>query len=64
MSLEIISQEGSKLTLQMKIDLSGSMLEAEEKIQSACNVIGSLITQKVLERFDTDGSPVIKRNLF
>lgn len=62
MSLEIISQEGHELTLQIKVDLSGSMLEVEEKIQAACNTIGSMCTKKGLERFDTDGSSVVVGN--
>ena len=59
MSLEIISQAGDELTLQVKIDFSGSMMQVEEKIQSACNEVGTLSTKKTLERFDADGSPVI-----
>jgi hypothetical protein len=59
MAVEIISRKGDELTLQVKIDISGSMLEAEEKIQAACNAVGSLSTEKALEYFDTDGTPVI-----
>ena len=59
MSVELKSRNGNELTLEIKIDLSGSMLEAEEKIQAACNAVGSLSTEKALECFDTDGSPVV-----
>ncbi len=59
MSVEILSRKEHELTLQVKIDLSGSMLEAEEKIQAACNAVGSVSTEKALEQFDTDGSPVL-----
>ena len=59
MSAEIISQLGSELTLQIKIDLSGSMLEQEEKILLACNSIGLLSTEKALEKLDADGSPIV-----
>jgi hypothetical protein len=59
MSAEIISQVGNELTLQIKIDLSGSMLEQEEKILMGCNALGLLSTEKALERFDTDGSPIL-----
>lgn len=59
MSIEIKGRDGNKLTLQVTVDISGSMLEAEEKIQAVCNEIGSLSTEKALERFDTDGSAVV-----
>lgn len=59
MSVEILSRNGSELTLQVKVDISGSMLEAEEKIQEVCNEVGTLSTEKALEQFDTDGTPII-----
>ena len=59
MPVEIKSQDGNKLTLQVEVDISGSMLEAEEKILAACNALGSVSTEKALARFDTDGSPVV-----
>ena len=68
MTVEIISKNRDKLTLQVEVDISGSMLEAEEKIQAACNAVGSLSTEKALEHFDTDGTPiklaVFKKTLF
>ena len=59
MSVEVISREGNELTLQVKVDISGSMLEAEEKIQDACHALGSFSTARALEHFDTDGTPMI-----
>ena len=59
MSVEIVSQKGTQLTLQIKVDISGTMLEAEEKILSSCNEAGMVSTQKVLERFDADGAPIM-----
>jgi len=59
MSVEIKGRDGNKLTLQVTVDISGSMLEAEERIQAVCNEIGSLSTEKVLEGFDTDGTPIV-----
>jgi hypothetical protein len=58
MSVKIISEDGKELTIQIKVDLSGSMLEAEEKIEAICNAVGSLSTEKALEYFDTDGTPL------
>jgi hypothetical protein len=56
MSVTIISEDEQELILQVKIDLSGSMLEAEEKIQATCNAVGAISTEKALEHFDTDGT--------
>lgn len=58
MSVKIISEDGQKLTMEVTVDISGSMLEAEEKIMAACNALGSLSTKKTLNRFDTDGTPI------
>jgi len=58
MSVKIVSEEGQKLTVQVTVDISGSMLEAEEKIMEACNALGSLSTEKALTYFDTDGTPI------
>ena len=59
MSAKIISSNGTKLTLQVQVDISGTMLEMEERIQKACNDIGSLSTEKALESLDTDGTPIV-----
>lgn len=58
MSAEIISQTGDELTLQITVNLSGSMLEMEENIAIACNEVGVASSKHALERFDTDGSPI------
>lgn len=62
MSANIISQIGKELIVQVKINLSGSMLEVEENIVQACNKIGSISTQEALSHFDTDGAPIIIGN--
>ena len=59
MTAKIVSRKGNKLMLQVEVDISGSMLEAEEKIQAACNALGSLSTEKALEHFDTDGTEIV-----
>jgi hypothetical protein len=58
MSVKVVSEDGQALTLQVTVDISGSMLEAEEKIMAAYNALGSLSTEKALAHFDTDGSPI------
>ena len=59
MAVELISQERNELKLQLSIDLSGSMLEMEDKILEAINQIGRVATEQALSNFDTDGSPII-----
>lgn len=59
MNTGIVGIEGNKLTLQVTVDISGSLLEAEERIQNAVNEIGSMATQEAIARFDTDGSPIM-----
>ena len=43
----------------MTVNISGSLLEAEEAIQQACNEIGQLATQEAITNFDTDDLPLI-----
>ena len=59
MNTEVISREGTQLTIQVTVDISGSMLQAEEKILDACNEVGCLATEETLQRFDADGCPIV-----
>jgi hypothetical protein len=52
----IIHQAAHELTLQVKVNISGTLLDAEERIQDAVNEVGCLATQEALKPFDTDGS--------
>jgi hypothetical protein len=56
MAASVVSVEGEVVTLEIKVQLSGSMLQAEERILAALNKAGCLATGKALERFDTGGS--------
>ena len=59
MSSKIIKEEGKKITLQIELELDPtSMLNSEEQIAKALNEAGLKFTQKALEQFDTDGSPI------
>ena len=51
--------KSGKVTLQISVDINGAMLEVEERIQQALNGAGCELTEKALEQFDTDGSPVM-----
>jgi hypothetical protein len=58
MAASVVSMDRDVVTLEVKIKLSGSMLEAEERILEALNEAGCLATGKALERFDADGSRI------
>jgi len=50
---------GTKLTMEVTVDIKGSLLEAEASIQAACNEVGELATKEAISDFDTDGSPLM-----
>ncbi len=59
MRSKIIKRSGTKLTLEVEIELDpGSMLNSEEQIARALNEAGLQATKEALEQFDTDGSPI------
>ena len=59
MSSRIIKEQGNKITLQLEVELDPkSMLNSEEQIAKALNEAGLKFTEKALEQFDTDGSPI------
>jgi len=58
MSVELKCVEGNIITLEVKIDISGSMLSAEDVILSGMNEAGCVATGEALKRFDTDGSQI------
>ena len=55
---KVVARARNKITFQVTIDLTGSLMEMENKILDGCNEIGSLATAEALQKFDTDGSPV------
>jgi len=55
MSAQVVSVNGGRVTLQVEVELGGSMLEMESSIQDAVNELGTLATAEALSRFDTDG---------
>ena len=57
----VISHQSGTVRLQIDIDISGSMLDVEERIQDVVNSMGRAATGLTLEQFDTDGSPVMTR---
>lgn len=58
MPATIVARTESAFTIQVEIPYGSSMLHAEEAIQQRLNEAGTLATGEVLQRFDTDGSPI------
>jgi hypothetical protein len=59
MPAAIVSRSDTAFTIQIEIPYRSSMLDAEEAIQDRLNEAGVLATQEALQRFDTDGSPIV-----
>ena len=49
--------EGNRVKIEVTIDLSGSMLDAEESILRAVNSVGDAATAEALEALIRDGRP-------
>lgn len=58
MAAQLISTSGNKVVIQVEVEFSSSMLHSEQGILSAVNDVGSIATQHLLERFDTNGQPI------
>src|SRR5713101_5995234 len=59
METQVTAREGSAIKIETWVELSGSMLTAEESILAAVNEVGSVATQEALKRFDADGDPIV-----
>ncbi|WP_462322949.1 hypothetical protein [Halochromatium sp.] len=55
---EVVKRSGDEMTVEVRLRLSGSLLEMEEAILQATNAVGRCATEAALMRFDTDGSPI------
>lgn len=58
MNAKITKETAKGVTIEIHIEYGESMLKGEEKIQEALNETGIIATGKLLEQFDTDGSPL------
>lgn len=54
-----IAVTGNQVKVEVTVELSRSLLETEEAVQTALNQAGCLLTQEALHYLDTDGSPVV-----
>jgi hypothetical protein len=59
MTTIISSQEGTKLKLEVEIDLSGSLLNSEYEILRVSNEMSAVATKAKLNLLDTDGTAII-----
>ena len=55
---KVLRRSGTEVTLEVTVDLKGTLLEMEGAIQEATNALGCCVTEEALKRFDTDGSPI------
>ena len=58
MGAQLLSIEGSRVKIEVTIDLSRSMLTSEENIQQTLNETGCIATAAALKYLDTDGSQI------
>ena len=59
MPAAIVARTETAFTIQIEIPYGSSMLESEETIQEHLNRAGVLATREALQRFDTDGTPLV-----
>ena len=59
MPATVLSNSEEEIVLEVRIPKSRSFLECEDLIQDGLNDAGKLATEKCLEDFDTDGSPIV-----
>ncbi len=55
---KVLRRSGDEVTVEVTVQLTGSLLEMESAIQEATNAVGCRITEEALKRFDADGSPI------
>jgi len=55
---KVVSKSGTEVTVQVRVQLKGSLLEMEGAIQEATNGVGCCFSEEALKRFDADGSPI------
>ena len=60
MSATIISSKENETQILVTVQHGQSMLAFEEQLQKELNLTGQLATACQLERFDTDGAPILQ----
>jgi hypothetical protein len=59
MSARLLHEDDDRLVIEITVSKSRDFLQCEDQIQDALNHAGALATQKCLEDFDSDGTPII-----
>jgi len=59
MSVSLLSCDDEKVVVQIEVPVKESMLSCEETLLQSFNEAGVLVTGKLLQRFDTDGTPLV-----
>src|SRR5262245_8025318 len=63
MPAAIMERTETTVTIQFTVTFDRSLLNFEEHLQDQLNAAGLLATQEALQRFDTDGSPIVVGDL-
>ena len=58
MGVQLINIEGTRVKMEVTIELSRSMLTSEENIKHCLNETGCIATEAALKYLDTDGSAI------
>jgi len=58
MTAKLITVEGSKIKIELTLELSRSMLDTEINIQKSLNEVGCIASKEALKYLDTDGCPL------
>lgn len=58
MTARLINVEGSKVKIELTLELSRSMLDTEINIQKSLNEAGCIASLEALKYLDTDGTPL------
>lgn len=59
MDAKVTRRDETGMTIQFRVEFGPSMLSTEEKVQTALNEAGALVTSEALAQFDTDGDPIV-----
>lgn len=59
MAARVVKRNGNEVTIELTVDIGGTMLQTEEAICAALNEAGVCATAQALQRFDADGEPIV-----
>jgi hypothetical protein len=58
-NVNIVKINENTVEVSFKVNLSGSLLQNEEHLQTQLNAAGSAAMETILSRFDADGTPIV-----